>query len=294
MSPGRAEKASRARYPRRPDGWTETELRRIGPFTTAVAYRTATGETAVWRSRAHRKRSSLLSRPRARERVWWAPHRASWWIGVLFAIGSTCFLVGPFPGVVELVGTSADAMIFFVGSIFFTTAAALQWLETVNADMGLAHRRHRLRIASLEPRRIDWWASGVQLVGTILFNVDTFRALEVGLDAQEYDRLVWTPDVLGCVCFLVASGLAYAEVGGRAHRGEWRIAALNLVGSVAFGISAIAAFWVPTEGSVVDLAAANAFTALGGLCFLIGALLLLPEGAGESEAGVTEVTTRAG
>ncbi len=72
--------------------------------------------------------------------------------------------------------------------------------------------------------------------------------------------------------------------------GEWRIAALNLVGSVAFGISAIAAFWVPTEGSVVDLAAANAFTALGGLCFLIGALLLLPEGARESEAGVTEVT----
>jgi hypothetical protein len=59
------------------------------------------------------------------------------------------------------------------------------------------------------------------------------------------------------------------------------VLALNLVGSVAFGISAVAAYWVPDEESVVDLAAANAFTALGGLCFLLGALLLLPEGAGD-------------
>ncbi len=54
------------------------------------------------------------------------------------------------------------------------------------------------------------------------------------------------------------------------------IATANLVGSVAFGIAAIAAYWVPTSGSVLDLAAANTFTALGGLCFLAGALLLLP------------------
>jgi hypothetical protein len=37
--------------------------------------------------------------------VWWAPGRAIWWIGVLFAIGSACFLVGPFPGFVQLVAT---------------------------------------------------------------------------------------------------------------------------------------------------------------------------------------------
>ncbi len=270
-------------YPALPPGATPTGAHRVGPFLTHLAYRTAEGEPAEWRSRAHRKRSSLLSRPREHELTWWAPHRASWWIGVLFAIGSTCFLVGPFPGVVERVGTAVDGMIFFAGSIFFTSAAALQWLETINADPGPGAPRSRLRVATLEPHRIDWWASGVQLVGTLLFNVNTFHALEAGLDAAAYDRLVWTPDVLGCICFLVSSGLAYAEVGGRrrGRRLEWRIAALNLVGSIAFGISALAAFWVPTEGSVLDLAAANAFTALGGLCFLLGALLLLPEGAGE-------------
>jgi hypothetical protein len=33
---------------------------------------------------------------------------------------------------------------------------------------------------------------------------------------------------------------------------------------------------VPSSGSVLDLAAANWSTALGALCFLIGALMLLP------------------
>jgi hypothetical protein len=103
----------------------------------------------------------------------WAPRRASWWVGVLFAIGSTCFLVGPFPGFVELVGSTVDGIVFFVGSIFFTSAATLQLLTTENAWRGLA-----------------WWSSAVQVAGTIFFNVSTFDALRKGLDATEYNRLV--------------------------------------------------------------------------------------------------------
>jgi hypothetical protein len=216
--------------------------------------------------------------------VWWAPRRASWWIGVLFAIGSTCFLVGPFPGFVELVGSAADAIVFFVGSIFFTSAAFLQWLETINADRGPERERRRLRIVSFEPHRIDWWVCGVLLVGTLFFNVTTFQALQSGLDANSYDKLVWRPDAVGCICFLVSGYLGYAEVCGNAfwtrRRGlDWKIAAWNLVGCVAFGIAAIASYWVPSEGSVWHLAAANAFTAFGGLCFLVGSVLMLPEAA---------------
>ena len=207
--------------------------------------------------------------------AWLAPRRLTWWIGVLFAIGSTCFFVGPFPGFVELVGAVVDGLVFFVGSIFFTTAAGLQWLQTVNG------RSRRFRVVSFEPRRLDWWSSGVQFVGTLFFNVNTFHALQQGLDAQAYDRLVWTPDVVGSACFLVSGYLAYVETSGhllrppRVRTPDWNIVAVNLVGCVAFGISAIAAFWVPSRGSVLDLAAANAFTAFGGLCFLIGALLLI-------------------
>ena len=222
--------------------------------------------------------------------MWWAPRRASWWIGVLFAIGAACFLVAPFPGVVQVVGSGADAMIFFVGSIFFTTAAALQCLETFNTDRAPAGGGGRhLRFIVFEPGRIDWWSSVVQFVGTILFNVDTFRALQTGLDNVSYDRLVWTPDAVGSVCFLVSGYLAFVEVCAgpacwRPRSLEWQIVAVNLLGCVAFGISAVASFVVPSSGSVIDLAAANVTTAFGGLCFLIGAILLLPESSRQSEA----------
>jgi len=192
------------------------------------------------------------------------PRRASWWIGVLFAVGSACFVVAPFPGFVELVGSTVDGLVFFVGSIFFTAAATLQFLDS----------------GPLEPRRIDWWSCSVQVVGTLFFNVSTFRALQAGLDTTEYNRLVWRPDALGSICFLVSGCLAYVEVCGwrprRPRRSpEWWIAAVNLAGCVFFGISAIAGHIVPATGSARDLAAANSTTVLGALCFLAGAILVL-------------------
>lgn len=198
------------------------------------------------------------------EGVWWAPHRLSWWTSVLFAIGATCFFVGPIPGFVEALGSAVDGAVFFVGSIFFTTAATLQFLQGGT--------------------RIDRWSSGVQLVGTVFFNVTTFRAMQTGLENPSYDKLVWRPDAYGSICFLVSGYLAYVSVCRRFacfrwHRLDWKIAAVNLVGCIFFGISAVAGYVTPSTGSALDLAAANLFTALGGLCFLIGAVLLLPEGA---------------
>jgi hypothetical protein len=206
--------------------------------------------------------------------------RATWWIGVLFAVGSVCFLVGPFPGFVELVGSRIDAIVFFVGSLFFTSAAALQYVEG-----GL-----------FRPRGLDWWSNVIQFAGTLFFNVTTFNALQTGLDANEYDRLVWRPDWRGSICFLVSGVLAYAVAGPKRTRAWW-IAAVNLAGCVAFGISAVAGYVVPSTGSALDLAGANVFTSLGALCFLIGAVLLLPEASpasddaapgAERNAGVTQ------
>jgi hypothetical protein len=182
-------------------------------------------------------------------------------MAVLFAGGSACFVVASLPGFVQLAGSAVAGVVYFVGSLQFTSAAGIQWLLMI--------RRFGL----------DWWSSAIQFVGTLFFNRNTYDAMQEGLDANAYDRLVWTPDVLGSLCFLVSSYLAYAAACGglfaRPRRTrEALMAILNLIGSVAFGIAAIAAYWVPTSGSVLDLAAANAFTALGGLCFLAGALLL--------------------
>jgi hypothetical protein len=274
-----------AAYPRTPTGWTPLARRQIGPFTTHVTYRRADGSTLEWSSRSHRKHASQLSRARRRELALCAPRQASWWIAILFAGGSACFLVAPFPGFLQLVGPAVDGTVFFAGSLLFTSAAFLQWLETINANRGPEPTaRRRLRLLRLEPHRIDWWSSGIQLAGTLFFNATTLRALQTGLDSPSYDRVVWRPDALGSVCFLVSGYLAYVEVSGHLFGRpqwtlEWAIVTVNLLGCLAFGVSAVASYVVPSTDSEVNLTMVNTFTALGALCFLIGALLLLAEGA---------------
>jgi hypothetical protein len=188
------------------------------------------------------------------------PHHATWWIGVLFAIGSACFFVGPFPGFVNLVGSEADAIVFFVGSLFFTSAAFLQF-----------------RSVSFQTHRVDWWSTAIQLVGTVYFNINTYRALLDAIDSSAVDRVIWRPELLGSICFLVSGLLAYGEVrqGGfwRAERNrDWRIAAVNLAGCVLFMLSTLGGYVVPDTGDVLSLAVANAGTSLGALCFLYGAV----------------------
>jgi len=200
---------------------------------------------------------------------WWAPRRRGWWVGVLFAVGSACFVVGPFPGFVHLVGAEADAAVFFAGSLFFTSAAALQYLDTAKAD------------------HVGRWAGAIQLAGTLFFNLSTGRAL----GAAAEDRLIWRPDAFGSVCFLVASGLAWYEVRNRGWALDWWIAAVNLAGSVFFGISAVAGYVVPATGDDLDLAAANVTTVLGALCFLAGAVLLLIAGARASASRPVRLET---
>jgi hypothetical protein len=170
------------------------------------------------------------------------------WMATFFAVGSTCFLIGPFPGYVQLVGATADAVTFFVGSIFFTAGGALQtWLAAPQRGAAL-------------------WAAAIQSAGTLFFNVTTFRALHTALSDPDYNRLVWRPDALGSICFLVSGFIAY-----RAAPRGWQ-PAVNLAGCVFFGISAVAGYVVPSKGSMLDLAAANWNTVLGAACFLACAL----------------------
>ena len=125
-------------------------------------------------------------------------------------------------------------------------------------------------------------AAAVQLVGTLFFNVSTFQTLHTNLSAAQVDKLVWRPDIYGSTCFLVASLLAWMSVAHgpwswRPRSLSWWIAALNMLGSIGFGFSAVAAFVVPTDGQPVNVMLVNLGTFIGALCFLAGGLLLLPE-----------------
>ena len=113
-----------------------------------------------------------------------------------------------------------------------------------------------------------------------------------GFGAGPDELLVWRPDALGSVCFLVASWLAFAEAGHgwlswRPHDLGWTIAALNLGGSIFFGLSAIGAYVVPSTGELLSAALANGGTFLGAIGFLIGAALLIPEASGRRHSSRT-------
>jgi hypothetical protein len=189
------------------------------------------------------------------------------------------------------VGLTTDGVTFFVGSLFFTSAAALQYLEVANTRRAASGSvaPERWRVVTWEPDRIDWWAAAVQLAGTVYFNVSTYAALHAAT-VQQMNRRVWTPDALGSACFLVASWLAWVEVcHGRwswpPDGYSWWIAALNLVGSVAFGVSALASYVVPTTAQARNPALMTLGTFVGAIAFLAGALLLLPERTSGTDGG---------
>lgn len=209
-------------------------------------------------------------------------------MGGLFMVGSFCFALGSMPLFFDSVPADVAAWVFFVGSIFFTSAAYLQFRECVAApasiDPAAPRRRGVHGLFGLRSRSIGWWAAAVQLVGTVYFNVSTFAATRADLGLDQEKHLIWVPDVWGSACFLLASALAYAEVSPRLwHRPRadlgWHIATLNLAGSVAFGLAAIGARYLPTTGEPANIGLVNLGTFLGAVCFCVGAALLPFESA---------------
>jgi len=236
----------------------------------------------------------------ARPRAWW-DRTPLWWIAVLFAVGSTCFLVASLASQWSSVTRPGIGITFFVGSIFFTSAAYLQHALSVRAVTGRPPLRERERLRLAHPdtwpnAHVDALATLIQLVGTLLFNLNTYNAMDDALTAMQANLRVWTPDMLGSACFLVASALAFAN-GSRGwltfrldSRGWW-INFVNLLGSIAFGAAALASLIQPSTNEPVSAAIANGATALGALGFLIGALLLLPDASPQPDRAAQANTT---
>ena len=175
-------------------------------------------------------------------------------IGVLFMIGSGCFAVASLPAA-SSVSDTVVGVVYFVGSIFFTTAAFEQ-----------------LRVARGAGTEV--WAAGIQFVGTLFFNVTTFFGMYHHFSTHTSNLLVWSPDAFGSVCFLASSVLAELAV-LHAALVVRRSATLNLIGSIAFGISAVAAYVVPDTSELLNAALATSMTLVGALCFLWAARILV-------------------
>ena len=269
-------------------------------FPTRIRYQLTNMEEVEWVSRRQRKQRRLPFAGRTRE--WWQSERISQWMCVLFMIGSFAFAAGALLCFDLSLPAIVPAVIFFLGSLFFTSAAYLQFLEAINvpdaSSKAQAGGTDSARYFAWEPDRIDWWSTITQFIGTLYFNFSTFNAMRMNLSLTKIDRLVWSADFLGSILFLVSSWLAYGEVasaltGPRFKSLTWWVVCANLLGSIAFGVSAITSFVLPSQGEMINANVTNLFTALGGVCFFVGALLQLletkRENAGENKDNADEI-----
>lgn len=243
-----------------------TVLGYTGPrgFRTRVRYRMPGGEVLTLGTREYRKALSNAS-----------GYGLNWWIGLLFATGSVFFAIGPIPAYARAVGDQADLATYFIGSLFFTTAAYLSYLEVVRAQ---GHSGW----FCWAPARLGFWATLIQFIGTVFFNVTTWAATRPLPDLSSERMWVWWPDAIGSICFLVSSAIAFAEAGHRwfswrPGKRDWHVTSLNWWGSVFFGVSAVGAF-ILADGTLLSAQAANVGTFLGALCFFAASIVMMPEG----------------
>ncbi len=147
------------------------------------------------------------------------------------------------------------------GSWFFTTAG---WMQLVLSGPAM---------------RIGWLSAATQFAGTILFNISTGSALWAHAVKPER-RLVRAPDATGSLAFLISGVLGVVavtaavgiiELKSRDWQSEW----INLLGWVAFAVSALGAF-ISETGVTADAVLTNVGTFIGALCFLVAALVILP------------------
>jgi len=213
-----------------------------------------------------------------RQRVYDRPdRRLGRWINAIsataFVVGGSLFAIGAGLAQADVGGPRLAAGVYMVGGVFFTTGAYAAVLQVINGP-----RPELWRWWSAEPRRLEWVSTVVLLVGTLVFAINLVDSFLGDLTPNQYDRLVWSPDMVGCALFLVSGHLAMAEISGslrpcwRPHDLGWWIVVVNQLGSVLFMAAAVASF-IRADGDMIAIAIANWGTLTGALCFAIAGVM---------------------
>jgi hypothetical protein len=257
-------------------GKSEQRAQGAGPFTTRLSWRLPEGANVIWESRLARKREALLvRRPGDTAGTHVQAETATLiWLRRLNALAAGAFIIG---GALFALGAAVSqfgsgdptqsASIYFAGGLFFNAGGYVSLLQVVNTP------RHdgatgslvtaRWRWWSYEPLRLDWLSAFSLFVGTLAFGVNLLDSFLQGLTVHQVNRLIWAPEVIGCVLFLISGHLAFAELCHRslpclrARSLGWWVVAVNQFGSALFMIAALAAFTRPTIGSLVNADIAN-------------------------------------
>ncbi|GAA4421111.1 hypothetical protein [Bremerella cremea] len=219
------------------------------------------------------------------------PGDLNWWIGMIFAVGASLFALGSivslWPKWTRAIGLaeSEAGLIFFLGSIPFTTAAYLQLFQAANADPipgDQPSTPQRTTWIGWKPGDLGWLSCFLQFIGTVLFNVNTFDGMMPSLSWQQQDVLIWVPNILGSILFMASGYLAFIEAAHAYWKWEledlsWWVVFVNLLGCIGFLISAVLAIVLPGDTGPWHETASVCFTLIGAICFFWGSVLMLPE-----------------
>jgi hypothetical protein len=206
--------------------------------------------------------------------------RANRVAGGAFVIGGSLFALGAAEAQLGSGDATTAASIYFAGGLFFNTGGYASLLGAINAPRGdAAASAGRWRWWSYEPKRLDWLSAFVLFVGTLAFGVSLIHSFLTGLTVKEVNRMIWTPEMIGCLFFLLSGHLGFVQLCGRRlpclrpHNLGWWLVAINQAGSILFMISALAAFTRPATGSQINVTLANWGTLTGALCFALGGVV---------------------
>ena len=216
------------------------------------------------------------------------PERLNAAVAWLFMVGSACFVVGSVPAYLNAVGGSVDGVTYFVGSIFFTDRLLAQLVQAQTPAMTDRRRRRPARpgagpaLGAGVPHDRELAGRGHPVSRARCSSTSAPRRPDPQRDGRP--RRTGTsgaPTSYGSTLFLVSSAFAVLAVwhGSSAFsRGPlpWRIAWLNMLGSILFMASAMASYVLPDTDDLLSARLAVAGTCSARLCFLIGAALMFP------------------
>jgi hypothetical protein len=264
-----------------------------GSLVSRVQWQHADGSTATWESRLARKRGvievvrdGIVKRIMARPAVAVRLRRCNDLSGASFILGGALFTLGALLAQYDGAALPTIDWTFLIGGFWFSTGAYVALVQELNSPRKIGEDgaliAYPWRWWAYEPNRPGWVAAFVLLCGTLAFAISLVDAFLSGLSTGQVDRLVWAPEMVGCILFLLSGHIGIQEVcHGRfrfmTHSLGWWIVIVNQVGSWLFMLSGLAAFVRPVTGEVISVGLINWGTALGAACFSAAGLAQLFE-----------------
>lgn len=198
-----------------------------------------------------------------------------------FLIGGSLFALAAALSQAGVGAATLPGAIYLVGGFFFSLGGygSVAQASNIAVERGGGLAAEEWRWWRWNWRSLGWLSAAILFAGTLFFAVSLVDALVVEAEPRVVDHLVWAPEMIGCVLFLVSGQIAIAEVGGgRLSPGweprdlGWWIVVVNQLGSALFLLAGVSGF-VHTDGDKIAAGLANFGTLTGALCFAIAGLL---------------------